>query len=760
MKIGNMKAFHIIAGLALFFAGAQNSQAQVGRYDKTQAVGRKSFNYLTDDSREQKTGNNKDIHIVFSDRDHNKAYAGAYAQRVLSEQKLGTPFYVIGEKNGFYKVVAADQSLLGQPKGMFAPLFNKRNHFKDAKNSPFAGWVDKNSVLEYNHSFVSKDNNFPVRYRIGATSVSRLTNLGTFFSRDSMHLYGDPFFLEKTKGKLVAGQIVYAYKYDASRQAVLVADRPSLADSTRTALGWIPADLTAKVGQNHVYLLDATYPDFAGYPLGSNLLFTADGNWTNTSADQMVAVNLPLSVWDRKKTMMVNIKGGDVAVSELDQLIENSRNTNVHLVFFDKDRLLVRNLVNALQGLNEKASKGSPVKFSLTAVSEKGNKHLSPTTDFGKWIDYLTKVTSPNAVRSTGGYGFHDAMKTIFAETPYAKFDNNVFIILGTDEFPTFTSDINAEIYTRSATLLLAQILSKDGMPYQDFILQSKQLLDNNILEYMNFSGDYLCEPKWAKNGSFKDMSTDNENVYLLDAPKNSVIAGGFIYPKLYSELSSTGLSNVLDSLFMQLDARNTDLIGVSRSAQNKYGVLRAVPAQEVVSLCDSAAVSVNDLEKNNINDLLFKKMWFTPQQLSTYDEGYLFDKAEMQTLIDGYRDLMPYINADSLGKQELSVLRKNFKRQGKQVNMLSHRKVLDAKSAVSKVYYHRVAVPSSDALNYIVRVKDIRRKKCNESEWDKAYKEMFNRLVELEKNFRTGRLKTLEVGGKPYYFVPAKLLP
>jgi len=129
---------------------------------------------------------------------------------------------------------------------------------------------------------------------------------------------------------------VYAYKYDASKQAVLVSDCPSLSDSTRTALGWIPSDLTAMVGQNHVYLLDSSYPEFANFPLGSNLLFTADGNWTNTSADQKVAVNLPLSVWDRKKTLMLNIKGGDVAVAELDHLIENSKNVNVHLVFFDK----------------------------------------------------------------------------------------------------------------------------------------------------------------------------------------------------------------------------------------------------------------------------------------------------------------------------------------------------------------------------------------------------------------------------------------
>ncbi len=132
-----MKALHTILGLALFFTATQSGQAQVARYDKTQAVGDKSFNYPTEDVQKHKTHKNKDIRIVFSDRDHNKAYATPYAQRILSEQKLGAPFYVIGEKNGFYKVVAANQSLLGQPKGMFAPLYSKKNHFKDAKKFSF-----------------------------------------------------------------------------------------------------------------------------------------------------------------------------------------------------------------------------------------------------------------------------------------------------------------------------------------------------------------------------------------------------------------------------------------------------------------------------------------------------------------------------------------------------------------------------------------------------------------------------------------------
>lgn len=755
-----MKALHTILGLALFFTATQSGQAQVARYDKIQSVGNKSFNYPTEDMQKHKTNKNKDIRIVFSDRDHNKAYATPYAQRILSEQKLGAPFYIIGEKNGFYKVVAANQSLLGQPKGMFAPLYSKKNHFKDAKNSPFVGWIDKNNVLEYNHSFVSKENNFPIRYRIGASSISRLANLKTFFTSDTLSLYNDPFFLEKKDEKLFSGQIVYAYKYDASKQAVLVSDRPTLSDSTRTALGWIPTDLATMVGQNRVYLLDTTYPNFCNLPLGSNLLFTTSGNWANTSTNQKIAVNVPLSVWDRTKSMMVNVKGEDVAVSDIDQLIEGCKKMNIHLIFFDKDRQRVRNLINSLQDLNNKVSKDTQVKFSLTSVSDKGNKHISPTSDFGSWMDFLAKVTAPNTLPISGGAGFHAAMNTIFAETPYVKFENNVFIILGTDELLTFTPDINTEIYTRSTTLLIGQLFSDDRLLTQNFVLQSKELLENYILEYINFTTDYLCEPTWPKRGFFTNISTSSENVYLQEAPKETVVTGGFVYPNIYSELSNAGLSRVLDSLFIKVADRNDALANISRKSENKYGTLRAVPTQEIINLCDSSAMSVTDLEKNNIHDLLFKEMLLEPQQLSTYDEGYLFDSMEMQELLDGYRDMMLFFPAESLGKKELSVLKKNYKHQCEMVNRLSYRKVLKSKSSISKVSYHRVSVPSSDDLNYVVRVKDIRRKKCNESEWDKCYKNMYNRLVELEKLFKSGCLKTVPVAGKTYYFVPIKALP
>ena len=146
-----------------------------------------------------------------------------------------------------------------------------------------------------------------------------------------------------------------------------------------------------------------------------------------------------------------------------------------------------------------------------------------------------------------------------------------------------------------------------------------------------------------------------------------------------------------------------------------------------MVNTTKDAGVPVESIEKNNINDLYFKEMLISPMELSTYDEGYLFDAVELKNLLEGYRALMPYFHADSLSNQQLFELRRNFKLQSDLVNRLSYRTVLKNKSSISSVFYHRLSVPSSDVLNNIVRVKDITRKKCDESKWEAAYKEMLD---------------------------------
>jgi len=106
---------------------------QVSTYQATQRIKGKTFNFYPDSKAPSRLRNNHDARIVFSDRNSNKAFSTAYGQHPLGEYKVGEAFYVIGEKNGFYQLVKADQKLLGRPKGLFGWLYSRKNHFSPDK---------------------------------------------------------------------------------------------------------------------------------------------------------------------------------------------------------------------------------------------------------------------------------------------------------------------------------------------------------------------------------------------------------------------------------------------------------------------------------------------------------------------------------------------------------------------------------------------------------------------------------------------------
>ena len=64
----------------------------------------------------------------------------------------------------------------------------------------------------------------------------------------------------------------------------------------------------------------------------------------------------------------------------------------------------------------------------------------------------------------------------------------------------------------------------------------------------MGFITKYIADPKLDKPSLFKDLSTDDENVYLLDVPQNSIATGGLVFPKVNGRLSNPGFSNILDT--------------------------------------------------------------------------------------------------------------------------------------------------------------------------------------------------------------------
>ena len=168
----------------LFLLPLNNSYGQVTKYERLNCIARRAFNFVPNAQKFPTVRKNKDLLVVYSDRDGNKAYANHFAQRVLSEQKIGSPYYVTDEKNGFCKVITASQSIVGKPKGLLSVFYGSKRHFRDAASAPFVGWIAKERLLTFGHSFVSPINNAPVKFRVGVASVSRLFNLRSYCKED------------------------------------------------------------------------------------------------------------------------------------------------------------------------------------------------------------------------------------------------------------------------------------------------------------------------------------------------------------------------------------------------------------------------------------------------------------------------------------------------------------------------------------------------------------------------------------------------
>ena len=102
-----MKQLNLIRNLfsvAVMITLACNVSAQVSIRDRIQIMDRDIFNYPELTEAPVKTKKSKTNRIVYSDRTGNQSYEDPYFQRKRSSHGIGTPYYIVGEKNGTYIV--------------------------------------------------------------------------------------------------------------------------------------------------------------------------------------------------------------------------------------------------------------------------------------------------------------------------------------------------------------------------------------------------------------------------------------------------------------------------------------------------------------------------------------------------------------------------------------------------------------------------------------------------------------------------------
>lgn len=81
-------------------------------------------------------------------------------------------------------------------------------------------------------------------------------------------------------------------------------------------------------------------------------------------------------------------------------------------------------------------------------------------------------------------------------------------------------------------------------------------------------------------------------------------------------------------------------------------------------------------MSRNSVSDTYFAKLSVPDSSLCKYEEGYVFNEKELESLLQNYRGLLPEF-ADSIQKKEFRVLRKVYRKQRSSINRSFHRKLL-----------------------------------------------------------------------------------
>lgn len=776
----------ILFSATLLAAGVNPGKlmAQVSICDKIEILDRDIFNYPASSSElPVKTKKNKTNRIVYSDRNGTQSYEDPYFQRKRSLYDIGTAYYIVGEKNGNYKVVQVEPDITGKPKSFFGFLFNGKRHFKEHGKVKYAGWIPSDNILMYDHAYLNPRNNRPIRYRIGINSIERLFDIHQFFSGDTLKVYGDPFFKTKTDAVVTTGEVVYLFKVDKTGKSALISDTPALSDATKRFLGWVPFDLLAEVGQNEVYAVQyAQYRDslscnvklaqpdtltLHNANIQGQLLFNLDGNSKYSETDNYVNVNYPLSVWDRNWNKIINIKGGDIMVSDVRKMEAENKDVNIHVVFYESDREKLAPYINVMQNLKLKVKPGYNYTYSATCICANGqNKHLPATTDFAVWLDYIKQHMSVKRTSEKDSLslfsGFGDAVEQISRYNHGSQFCNNILIVLGSDQTLSLNDRQLSWLAEQPVRLLFAQIDRESGTSYQDFLLQAKSILDSHSSQYIDHISNYIADTKLVKMGLFNNVEAPDANIYLFDAPHNSLTVGGLIFPKGRNKLESNTFETTLDMMFRQSYEMDSLLLHSLQDYERKLGVLRSRPTSELAYIFKHSenpdSTSLSDIDRNSVNDTYYVIASVADSIMREYEHGYLLDDMEVTDLLQNYRGLLPEFS-DSIGKKELKVLRKLSKRQKKSINRKFYRKVLPKNSYLSQISYYTTGIMANDSLLNSVAVKELRHRKIDTANFNDNYTALILKMRELEDMYQFNLYEPVFIADKKYYFIPKQLI-
>ncbi len=559
-----------------------------------------SLNYCGEPIIAPRTNYDKELWIVFSDRDNNISYRNPGGKVKFKEVEFLQPFFVIKEKGDFLRLVKYDPEIVEND------LFNGK--IKDRKKAEYYGWMHKSRLLLTKQSVTDITTGFKNKQLSIVTDSVPLMSPGIFFQDDSIRIFKDPN-LSVENGKIPLYEVLYTLKLAPDREKALVSRKTIVSpDSSNTdIMGWVHTSLIKDIGQRLHVNLKSVPADSLLYKSEDKCDTLSISDWISGESNSIIQRNkalkysmaskycvddtvvsfktgIPVPVVDQRDNYVFNVNGNKISYSRFKELEKELRKLNVVFVFEGREKVLETypSIVSAIQNLQplfEQEDDIHSYKFGavvayqgLTPESRPNIKSVGLTSNYTEMIDYLiseadnTAEQKPLPTRHT----WSGVRKAVDMIEPYSK-ETNILVIIGETGYSEWVDSLLVQRASAANCRILGyQMNSIEDNMGNNFVLQIENMIEHYAYRKSITKREMIVYVDQLKQ--YNKYRESTKNAYALDFPERSMTQGWIIFPEKRAEMPLELLTNGVDTLVSEVKWDNDNLVNSLYKAFNTVG--------------------------------------------------------------------------------------------------------------------------------------------------------------------------------------------
>lgn len=714
---------------------------------------------------------------VFSDRENNDTYQEPYSAKLKNKIGIAKAMYVINENENYYEVVAADEKLLGKPKGILSYIKSKKYHFANAKEVNYLGWIKKENVLEFAKPQQNQENLKYVKYFVAPNRLENLFNSKKIVAKNEVILKSNPNLETASKNRINLNDFVYVYKINTTHKSAFVSnfDNWVAKDTIHQKRGWIPLEYITPLEDNVVLKLDTNDTIkcssknelFKANDLYKNTLFVNENQTSRTiNFEKTNQLLLPINVWNHEKNKITNLKGDDILMSTISQIEAQSKTINLFYIY-DNDannKQSLKKLLATIQNLKISIEKEpfSNYEFTFSFIAKgRKNHYLLKSKSFSKWFDLIEKsIKSPNEIPSENSLENYNSINQFLSDE--ANFENNFFIVVGANNaINSLLPDDPTKLTKNSAKLLFVSLENKNTAEIQDFILQNKAYLNLASSQNKKYIQNYYVDQKLLIENDEFAFSDEFDNSYIFDGPKKSNFNGGIVFPKLDHEINPNSVNTAIDTILVKTIQTNNLHLKSLQEYRNEFSFLRSIPSKKLNELVKNNAINdsvFDEIPKNYNNEIFLYKVTDSLSPAFENKLCLLMNKEEIKALIENYRELV--VKEYTQKNSSLEII-KDFRNKLKIfVKNQNATTKLNYKNTLADLFFNKTGVFVNNLTLHETNLNDTKKWMENSADFRSLFIELNQKLEILETMQRNDSFELFnEAAAVKYYYIPKHLL-